>query len=134
MILPAKWNKGRTSHVTRAAHSYPATTMTSVFTLSNLQALIDRVTALELRVGEQDREIARLRREAEDVGQYAQRIRHKQKDDHVSIKVFQLWLQELSQDVTAGRCVCRDVKVEGSNSNPIIVVDDPPVVSLLCRM
>ena len=74
MILPAKWNKGWTSHVTRAAHSYPATTMTSVFTLSNLQALIDRVTALELRVGEQDREITRLRREAEDVGQYAQRI------------------------------------------------------------
>ena len=61
MILPAKWNKGRVSHVTRPAHSYPATIMTSVFTLSNLQALIDQVTALELQVGEQDREISRLR-------------------------------------------------------------------------
>ena len=104
--------------------------MTSVFTLSNLQTLIAQVTALELRVGEQDHEISRLCYEAEDVGHYAQHICCKQKDNCVSIEVFQLWLQELSQDVAAGRCVCRDVEVEGSNANPIIVVDNPPVVRL----
>lgn len=84
---------------------------------------MDHVIVLEHCIQEQDQEILRLRHAVNKVGLYAQHIRCKQKDDCVSLKVIQLWLQEVSRDVEEGCCACEKVKAEGSNANPIIVDD-----------
>ena len=104
--------------------------MASVFTLNNLQVLLDRVTALEEMVEGQQHEILHLHGDAVAMGRYTFHLHRKQKEDHVTIKVLHHWLQELTQGVESSCCRCGEGEVMEECQEVTEQEEGPPLVSL----